>query len=69
MEANSLEKHEYFQGEIFLMAGGTPRHNLLVASVTAELNFGLRGKDCAAYSSDMRILVKLRAATFILMPM
>ena len=58
MEANSLEKHEYFQGEIFLMAGGTPRHNLLVANVTAELNLGLRGKDCAAYSSDMRILVK-----------
>lgn len=58
LEENSLEKHEYFQGEIFLMAGGTPRHNLLVANVTAQLNLGLRGKDCAAYSTDMRILVK-----------
>lgn len=58
LEENSLEKHEYFQGEIFSMAGGTPRHNLLVANVTTELNLGLRGKDCAAYSSDIRILVR-----------
>ncbi len=60
MEENSPEKHEYFQGEIFSMAGGTgpPRHNFLVANVIAELIFGLRGKDCTSYSSDMRILAR-----------
>ena len=58
MEENSSEKHEYFQGEIFSMGSGIPRHNFLVANVTAELIFGLRGKDCTPYSSDMRILVR-----------
>lgn len=58
LEENSVEKHEFFHGEIFSMAGGTPRHNFLVANVTAELIFGLRGKDCTPYSSDMRILVR-----------
>lgn len=58
LEENSPEKHEYYQGEIFSRAGGTPRHNFLVANIGAELNFGLRGKDCTPYSSDLRILVR-----------
>jgi Uma2 family endonuclease len=57
MEENSLEKHEYFRGEIFLMAGGTTRHNQIVANTTAELIINLRGKNCTTYSSDMRIQV------------
>lgn len=57
MEENSLEKHEYFRGEIFLMAGGTTRHNQIVANTIAELIVNLRGKNCTTYSSDMRIQV------------
>jgi Uma2 family endonuclease len=58
LEENSLEKHEYFQGEIYLMAGGTPRHNLIAANTITELNLKLEEKDCTTYSSDMRIMVK-----------
>src|SRR5689334_8159500 len=55
MEENSLEKHEYYHGEIFLMAGGYPRHNLIVANTLTELNLKLAEKDCTVYSSDMKI--------------
>lgn len=54
-ERAELEKHEYHDGEIFAMAGGTPRHNFLSNAVGAELRAALRGKDCPTLSSDQRI--------------
>ncbi len=54
-EENAIDKHEYLNGEIFLMAGGSARHNALTANVSAEVVIGLRGKPCTTYSSDMRI--------------
>ncbi len=47
-------KHEFFQGEIFAMAGATREHNLLVGNVVAELRNALRKKPCEVYPSDMR---------------
>src|SRR5690242_9193899 len=58
MEANSVEKHEYYQGEIFLMAGGSERHNLIASNTLGELWSKLRDKDCRTYNSDMRIKVE-----------
>jgi len=58
LEENSLDKHEYFRGEIYQRAGGTPRHNLIVANTITEINLKLGDKDCTTYSSDMRIMVK-----------
>jgi D-arabinose 1-dehydrogenase-like Zn-dependent alcohol dehydrogenase len=37
------EKHEFHDGEVFAMAGGSPRHNVLSASVGAELRVGVVG--------------------------
>lgn len=48
-------KHEYHLGEVFAMAGGSPRHNFLSAAVCAELRAAVRGKGCSALSSDQRI--------------
>lgn len=47
-------KHEFFQGEIFAMAGATREHNLLVVNIAAELRNALRKKPCEVYPSDMR---------------
>ncbi len=55
MEENSVEKHEYYQGEIFLMAGGSEPHNLIASNTLGELWSRLRGKNCRAYNSDMRV--------------
>ena len=51
-------KSEYFAGEIFMMAGGSPNHNRIVSNVNAELNVGLRGSRCEAFNSDQRVRVK-----------
>jgi Uma2 family endonuclease len=49
------DKHEYHRGEVFAMAGGSPRHNFLANAVGAELRAALRGKGCHVLSSDQQI--------------
>ena len=36
-ERDAVEKHEYFHGEVFAMAGGTPEHSLVISNVNREL--------------------------------
>lgn len=48
-------KHEYHLGEVFAMAGGSPRHNFLANAAGAELRACLRGKKCHVLSADQRI--------------
>lgn len=54
-EREQPDKHEYYRGEVFAMAGGSPRHNALVATVTSDLRSALRGGRCRVLSSDQRI--------------
>ncbi|WP_437916937.1 Uma2 family endonuclease [Sorangium sp. So ce302] len=57
-ERASPTKHQFLNGKIFAMAGGTPEHAYLCASVGAELGAQLRGRPCAVYSSDLRVRVQ-----------
>ena len=56
-ERSSNVRHEYLDGAIYAMAGGTREHALVSANVIASLNVGLRGRSCAVHSSDLRIRV------------
>jgi Uma2 family endonuclease len=47
-------RHEYFQGEIFAMAGGSPRHAALSARVARALGVAL-GRECEVFSSDLQL--------------
>ncbi|MEO7092447.1 MAG: Uma2 family endonuclease [Polyangiales bacterium] len=55
-ESSSNVKHEYFRGQIYAMAGGTPEHAALAAAVIMLLG-AIRGGACRAYTSDLRVLV------------
>lgn len=57
MEAASATKHEYLDGEIYDMAGGTPDHSGLAANVIGELRAALRGRPCRVFTSDLRVRV------------
>jgi len=57
-EREQLGKHEWFDGEIFAMAGGTLRHNALGAAVILALGNALRGGPCRVLSSDQRIVAR-----------
>jgi Uma2 family endonuclease len=54
-ERGQPDKHEYYLGEVFAMAGGSPRHNFLSGAIIAELRASLRGKGCHVLTSDQRI--------------
>ena len=56
-EAVSDVRHEFLGGEVWAMAGGTPEHAALAASMIGELRAALRGKPCRTYSADLRIRV------------
>jgi Uma2 family endonuclease len=58
-ESASPVKHEFIDGEVFAMAGGTIQHAALAAAVMGTLVAELRGKPCRAYSSDLRIRIVL----------
>lgn len=47
-------RHEYIDGEIFAMAGGTENHSLITGNSYTEISYQLRGSSCRAYTSDLR---------------
>jgi Uma2 family endonuclease len=51
-------KSEFFDGEMFAMAGGTPQHSLIATNLAREFGNLLGGKPCVAYNSDLRIKVE-----------
>lgn len=57
LEATANVKHEFFNGEIYAMAGGTPQHAVLTMAIGAALISQLRGGPCRVFSSDLRVRV------------
>jgi Uma2 family endonuclease len=57
LEEASNTKHEFLEGEIYGMAGGTPEHAALFVAVSSALLAQLRGGRCQVYSSDLRVRV------------
>lgn len=54
-EKVSEMKHEYFNGEIFSMSGGSINHQRLTGNVFAEFRQHLKSTPCEAFSSDMKV--------------
>jgi Uma2 family endonuclease len=55
-EQDSGLKHEYENGEILAMAGGSRRHNALASRISAALEQG-RAAGCVAFQSDQKVRV------------
>jgi Uma2 family endonuclease len=53
-EREQKARYLYVRGEVFAMAGGSPRHNHLCARVIARLERGL-ATGCRVYTSDQKI--------------
>ena len=53
----SATKHEYWEGEIFAMSGGSHEHSQLQANLSAVLVNAHRDRPCVALNSDMRVRI------------
>ncbi len=51
-------KSEFFDGEVFAMAGGSPTHSLIAANFVGEARQSLNGTPCVVYNSDLRIKIQ-----------
>jgi Uma2 family endonuclease len=57
LERASNVKHEYLDGVIYAMAGGSPEHAAIAANVITALSVALRERPCRVHSSDLRVRV------------
>lgn len=65
LEQVSSTKHEFFDGEIYAMAGGSEDHSALAARVLATLDQAIGDRPCRVHTSDLRIYVEaVGLATF-----
>jgi Uma2 family endonuclease len=57
LERQAEYRNEYLNGEIFAMTGASRKHNLITSNISAEFIRQLKGRNCEAYVSDMRVKV------------
>lgn len=57
LEVNASERHEYINGEIKLMTGGTPNHNEIVSNLLVALKLSLKGKPYRTFVTDQRLWI------------
>jgi Uma2 family endonuclease len=58
VELDSPIKHEFLNGEIYAMAGGSEEHSALAVEVLAALRDAARKGPCRVHTSDLRIYVE-----------
>ncbi len=55
LERRAEFKSEFFDGEMFAMAGGTREHSLIAMNLGAELRNRLKKPPCLTYNADLRV--------------
>lgn len=63
-EAIQELKHEYVDGDVFAMTGGTIPHNIVALNIAATLRGFLRGKNCRVFMADVKVQVSERGPYF-----
>jgi Uma2 family endonuclease len=58
LETQSPTKHEFLDGEIYAMAGGSEEHSALAAEILRLLGNAIGDRPCRAHTSDLRIYVE-----------
>jgi Uma2 family endonuclease len=56
-EVDSELRHEYIEGEIVPMTGGTPNHNQITGNLYAALNFALKRQPYRVFVTDQRLWI------------
>ena len=57
MEETAAERHEYRNGEIIAMAGGSEVHSAIATNLLVYLGFLLRDSNFRLYNSDLRVWI------------
>ncbi len=58
MTENSEVRYEFYNGEVFAMAGGTPSHAYIADNLVVGLGPKCRAKGCRTVGSDLRVRIE-----------
>jgi Uma2 family endonuclease len=58
IERTAEFKSEFFDGEMFAMAGGTPEHSLIATNLAREFGNRLARGHCVPYNADLRVKIE-----------
>lgn len=47
--------YEYLDGDVRMLAGGSPDHSIIIANLTGAIKGPLKGSQCRVYNSDVRL--------------
>jgi len=50
-------RHEYYNGHIYAMSGGSFQHGQIIGNLTIELGMGLKRRPCSVVPNDLRLRV------------
>jgi Uma2 family endonuclease len=63
-ERQQPTKHEYIDGEVYAMTGGTLAHNAIAVNLVSALRGKLRGTRCKVYAADAKVRVAAKGPYF-----
>jgi Uma2 family endonuclease len=55
LERESEDRHEYLDGEVYLMAGESPEHGTISMNLSVSIGLQLRGTPCQAFAKDTKV--------------
>ena len=59
LERQTVERHEYLDGQMYAVAGESLEHSTIVSNINAILNYQLRGKPCRVLQPNMKVRSRL----------
>jgi len=57
-------RHEYRDGEVFAMTGGTRNHNAIIGNLLVALKTQLRGSGCRCFTENIKTHIEARNAFY-----
>ncbi len=57
-------RYEYLDGEIRMLAGGSPDHSIIIANLTSAIKGSLKGSQCRVYNSDLQLRLSEKRYVF-----
>lgn len=63
-EKAAKQRHEYVDGQIFLMAGASRRHNDIAVNITTTLRLAARSTPCRVNASDVKVRIGKRKSYY-----
>ncbi len=57
-EEDQEEKHEYFNGRIYAMSGGSLEHATILQNLSLAFGNRMRGRSCRVFTSELRVQVR-----------